>query len=75
MTKLRKTVQRETEGVFRGKPLIIQLEAPNIIRIKEKGRRSWHETTTERVFLMAAQTSAQKIIQERREKKREKKWG
>ena len=50
MTKLIKPVRRETEGFWIKRPLIIQIEAPNIIRIREKGRRRWFDTTVERVF-------------------------
>jgi hypothetical protein len=70
MTKLRKIVQRETEAVFRGKPIIIQLEPPNIIKVKEKGRRIWYETTTESVFYLAARQYVAKKIQERKDRRK-----
>lgn len=41
MTKLKGTVIRETEVNYRGRVLVIALEAPDNIRIKEKGRQKW----------------------------------
>jgi hypothetical protein len=49
------------------------LEPPNIIKVKEKGRRIWYETTTERVFNLAARQYAEAKIQDRKEKRLEKK--
>ncbi len=65
MTKLNKCVRRETDAVFRTRAIIIQLEPPSIIRLKEKGRRRWYETTVERVFAIAAKQYAEKVAKER----------
>ncbi len=56
MTKLNKTVRRETSAKYLKRPIIIQLEPGGVIRLKEKGRRIWYETTIEAVFSMAAKT-------------------
>ncbi|MBF0558836.1 MAG: hypothetical protein HQL08_08655 [Nitrospirae bacterium] len=70
MTTLNRRLQRETAAVYRGRNIIIQLEPPFIIRVKEKGRRLWYETTVEAVFSLAAKQHAEKIRKERRGKKR-----
>lgn len=56
MTKLNKSIKRETEACFRKLPIIIQIEPPGIVRVKEKGRRTWYETSVEAIFCMAART-------------------
>ncbi len=53
MTKLKKPVRRETEALYIKRPLIIQLEPPNLIGIKEKGRRQFFYTTVERIYKVA----------------------
>jgi len=56
MTKLIKSIKRETEACYRKRPIIIQLEPPSIVRVKEKGRRLWYETSVEAIFSMAAKS-------------------
>jgi hypothetical protein len=70
MTKLIKPVRRETVGFWIKRPLIIQIEPPNIIRIREKGRRRWFETTVERVFKGAVRDW---VEQQQAERKKERK--
>lgn len=70
MTTLKKAVKRETSGTYRGRPIIIQIEPPSIIKVKEKGRHQWYETTVEAVFTMAAKAHAANIIKERKARKR-----
>ena len=70
MTALNRRIQRQTNAIYRGRNIIIQLEPPSIIRVKEKGRRYWYETTVEAVFSMAGKQYAEKIRKERQEKKR-----
>ncbi len=65
MTLLNKTIKRESKAVYRGRPLILQIEPPSIIKIKEKGRKTWYETTIEAVFTFAAKQYAEKVRQER----------
>ena len=67
MTQLRKALRRETDAQYRGTNLIIQIEPPSIIKIKEKGRRTWYETSVEAVFVFAAKRHAEKIRQEKAE--------
>ena len=69
MTKLLKPVRRETAAVFRRRPLIIQLEPPGIIRIKEKGKRTWYETSMEKVFSLAAKDYAARAALEKKKRK------
>lgn len=69
MTALNRKIQRQTNAIYRGRNIIIQLEPPSIIRVKEKGRRYWYETTVEAVFSMAGKQYADRIRAERKEKR------
>jgi len=53
MTKLSKPIKRETEALYIKRPLIIRIEPPNLIGIKEKGRRQFFYTTVERIYKIA----------------------
>ena len=69
MTQLRRRVKREVNRY------VIQLEPPErdepaIIKIKEKGKRKWFEVTIEQIYWLAIRKSAEKIIAERRERRR-----
>jgi len=70
MTTLNRKLQRETGATYRGRKIIIQIEPPGIIRVKEKGRRQWYETTVEAVFSLAAKQHAEWILRQRKEKKK-----
>jgi len=70
MTTLNRRIKRQTNAIYRGRNIIIQLEPPSIIRVKEKGCRYWYETTVEAVFSMAAKRYAERIRKERQEKKK-----
>lgn len=69
MTILNKPLKRETQAMYRGKNIIIQLEPPSIVRVKEKGTRTWFETSVEAIYSMAAKAHALEIIKEKKEKK------
>ena len=69
MTTLNRKIQRQTAAAYRGRNIIIQLEPPSIIRVKEKGRRTWYETTVEAVFSMAGKAHADRIRKERKDRK------
>ncbi|MBF0559696.1 MAG: hypothetical protein HQL08_13055 [Nitrospirae bacterium] len=73
MTTLNKTIKRETKSNYRGRHIIIQLEPCGIIRVKEKGLRTWYETSIEAVFSMAGKAYAEKIRQERKLNRKNKK--
>ena len=73
MTILRKPVKRETAATYRGRNIIIQLEPPSIVRLREKGRRVWYETTVQSIFSLAAKQHAERLQRERLEKKRKEK--
>jgi hypothetical protein len=70
MTTLNRRIKRQTSAIYRGRNIIIQLEPPSIIRVKEKGRRYWYETTVEAVFSMAAKQFAERIRKERQDKRK-----
>ena len=70
MTKLNKKVTRETGAVLRHRPLIIQIEPPDIIRVKEKGRRTWYVVSVENIYTLGALKMAAQV---RAEKKKARK--
>ena len=70
MTILKRRIKRQTNAIYRGRNIIIQLEPPSIIRVKEKGRRFWYETTVEAVFFMAAKQFAEKVRKERQQRRK-----
>lgn len=74
MTRLGQLVKRETTAIAPGgrRNIIIQLESPNIISFREKGRRQWLSTTVEAVYVMVCKHEADRIVRERKQRKREK---
>ncbi len=69
MTQLKRPLKRSVNQY------VIQLEPPirdedAIIKIKEKGRRKFLEVTVGEVFWLACRKSAERIRQERKERKR-----
>ncbi len=69
MTQLRRRLKREVNRY------VIQLEPPErdepaIIKIKEKGQRKWFEVTIEQIYWLAIRKSAEKIIAERRKRRK-----
>ncbi len=72
MTTLKRPVKRETEAMYRGRNIIIQLEPPSIVRVKENGRRLWYETTIHSIFNLAARQYAEKQQRERKERRKRK---
>ena len=69
MTTLNRKLQRVTGANYRGRSIVIQIEPPSIIRVREKGRRTWYETTVEAVFSIAGKAFAEQIRKERKEKR------
>ncbi len=63
-TILKGQVIRETKIMYRGRPLVVMLEAPDTIRIKEKGRHEWFDlnllTAYECAMRLAANKEARK---------------
>jgi hypothetical protein len=70
MTQLKRRVRREIPGPENRPPFIIQLEPPNLVRIKKKGSRKWFETSIEVIYWMAARKEAERMIAERKEKRK-----
>lgn len=73
MTKVRKTVYRETVGgiLERGKnrPVIVSIEPPNIIGLRLKGMRKTFYLTAEGCFMQAVKAH---VAAEKREKAKAK---
>lgn len=73
MTKLERPLRREITNTISPsikKPVIIQLEPPNFIKFKEKGRRLWYETTIEACYFLAVRQFVQKQKQEKQRLKK-----
>jgi len=69
VTNLKKPVRRETPAQFRGRRLIVILEPPDLVTIKEKGRRKGYTLTVESIYVLAADAEARRQIAERRKRK------
>lgn len=65
MTILKKPVKRETGASYRGRSIIIQIEPPSIVRLKEKGRRTWYETSVNSIFNLAVRQHVESLKQEK----------
>lgn len=77
MTLLNKPVRRETEAEYRGRNLIVQIEPLKespwcVIRIKEKGRRTWYQTSINSVFNLAARQHADMLREQRKQRRKER---
>lgn len=59
-TILKGKVIRETEIMYRGRPIVVMLEAPDIIRIKEKGRHEWFDLNILTAYECAMRLKANK---------------
>lgn len=68
MTKLTTPIRRESSAVDRGKPIIIQLEPPQLIRLKRKGDRDWYTVTVQTVYEYAALMEANNKLKARKGK-------
>ena len=66
MTPLNKSITREVKIEHRSKPLIICIEPPSTIKIKEKGSRTWFTTTVEAVMWRAAEVQAEREMREKK---------
>jgi hypothetical protein len=80
MTQLKRKVRREVPTLNKIKPYIIQLEPPvrdepAVVKIKQKGSRTWYETTVDAIFWMAVRRTAERLREERRLKKLARKAG
>ena len=54
MTELNKTIKRKITKVHSlRRPLLIQIEPPDLLRIKEKGMREWVELSIESLYVKA----------------------
>lgn len=69
MTTLNRTIRRKTAATYRGRNIIIQLEPSGIVRVREKNRRIWYETSIEAIFSMAGKAYADRIRKESKEKR------
>jgi len=72
VTKLNKAVRRETAATYQGREIVIQIEPPYIVRLKEKGRRTWYTTTVNSIFNLAARQHAAAEAKRRKEEREQK---
>lgn len=82
MTYLKKPVRRSTPAKYRGRNLVIQIEplvlpqhniSTAIIKVKEKGRRLWHEITLDEIFWIAGKKYAKEQAKKKKEERKKKK--
>jgi hypothetical protein len=62
MTHLKTPIKRSTDATYQGRPLVIQIEPPDIIRVKEKGRRTWYIVSVEEIFSLGAKKFARQVL-------------
>lgn len=74
MTKLKTPIRRETSAYYQTRPLIIQLELirdglnyKSIVKVKEKGRKTWYTVSVEDIFSLGAKKYAQAILKKKQE--------
>lgn len=66
MTTLKRPVRRTTGATFMGRPLILILEPPDLVTVREKGRRKGFTLTVEAIYRLAAMAEAQRMRQHRK---------
>jgi len=59
MTHLNKPIRRETDAYYRQRKLVIQIEPPDIIRVKGKGRKIWYVVSVNDIYSLGAKKYAQ----------------
>lgn len=68
MTKLNRPVRREINKYI----LMLvppERDEPAIVKVKQKGKRLWYETTIDAIFWMAARKKAERDVAEKRAKR------
>lgn len=72
MTLLKKKVRREIERSFdhQGRNVILELEPPNLISFREKGRRRKYTSTTNLLMQLIIQSEKDRDLRTRKGKKR-----
>ncbi len=70
MTNLKRPVRREAMKRYLPRAIIIELEPPNFIRLREKGRRKSVETTTEALYMRLVQEEVDRTKRKKSRRKR-----
>lgn len=70
MTGLKRPVRRETAARFRDRKLIVILEPPDLITVKEKGRRKGFTLTVEAIYILAAEAEVRRQKAEKRKNRK-----
>lgn len=68
MTTLNRKVKREAARRLLPRAIIIELEPPNFIRLREKGRRKAFETTIEALYMCLAKEDADRTRERKRKR-------
>lgn len=68
MTPLTKPVKRTARGMRRG--IVIELEPPNLISLREKGRRYRVTTTADVLYVMLVRQDVENRRRERQKRRR-----
>jgi hypothetical protein len=75
MTRLTKPVRRETGAQSRGRAIIVELQAPSIIRLREKGRRTSYALDIRAAYDLAAKIQGEALRRERKALRKAKREG
>ena len=76
MTRVSTTriLKREARTVSNtGRPIIVEIESPNLLHFREKGRRTRYTTTFEACYSLACKQYVAFLKREKAEKKKSKK--
>lgn len=71
MKRPKRTIRRESEVMYRGRPLVLIVPPTcDVLLIKEKGRRTAYEVSVLDVLYLGAKSQARKQMEERKARKR-----
>ena len=70
MTKLLHPVRRESGVYYQTRPIVLQIEPPGILALKEKGRHHWYYLPLGVAYHMAVRAAADAKRRERRAAKK-----
>lgn len=70
ITKLERTVHRETRITYGGRSLIVSLEPPHILRFRLKGTQKTYMTTVNEVFDSLRKQDAERDVEDKKRKKK-----
>lgn len=70
MTELKRTIKRTTRAKVAGRNLVLIIEPPDLVTVREKGRRKGFSLTVEAIYYLAAKAQAEHDRNERLKKRK-----